>query len=260
VAEGSARRAGRITFWVLLALVVAGLAGSLSLALRHGFAPFDLVHRGVVAEGSAMDNTVKPGERLVLTSPAGLRRGDIVIERVNTPHRPAGDIVTRVIGLPGDHVSCCDSSGRLVVNGRALRETYLYPGNVPSTVKFSVTVPPGRYWVMGDHRSVADDSRYRGPAPRTAILDRVVGYFSGLSFTTFHTPQAYVTAGLAPRDTRYLVSDRWLYTAAGCLAALLALAVFGSVRATLRRGQDDDEEPPAPTDRPGQPDAVPTPQ
>jgi signal peptidase I len=261
VAEQSGRRARRVTFWVLFMLALAGLAAGLGLGLRHGFAALNVFHRGVVAEGKAMENTIKPGYRLVLTSPAGLRRGDIVIERVSSARGSSGDIVTRVIALPGDHVSCCNANGQVVVNGRALHEAYLYPGNVPSTVKFSVTVPAGKYWLMGDHRSVADDSRERGPAPQGAIVSRVAGYFHGIAFTTLHTPRVFVAAGLAPKDTRYLVSGRWLEVAGGCAAALLLLIIFGSVRSGLRRRERDDEEPPEPTERPGQPDdAVPAPQ
>jgi signal peptidase I len=48
----------------------------------------------------------------------------------------------------------------MTVNGVALSESsYLYPGNAPSAQHFSVTVPAGRLWVMGDHRLVSDDSR-----------------------------------------------------------------------------------------------------
>ena len=65
------------------------------------------------------------------------------------------DYVKRVIGLPGDRVSCCDPGGRITVNGIPLDEgPYLYPGNRPSAQRFSVRVPPGRRWVMGDHRRI----------------------------------------------------------------------------------------------------------
>ena len=87
--------------------------------------------------------------------------------------------IKRVIGLPGDHVVCCNASGQITVNGVPLhRERYLYPGNQPSAQTFSVTVPPGRLWVMGDHRAVSYDSRGHmgdpggGTIPESAVLGR----------------------------------------------------------------------------------------
>ncbi|MGH3298956.1 MAG: S26 family signal peptidase [Trebonia sp.] len=46
----------------------------------------------------------------------------------------------RVVGLPGDRVACCDSDGRVTVDGKRLNETYLYPGDAPSAQPFSVTL------------------------------------------------------------------------------------------------------------------------
>jgi signal peptidase I len=70
------------------------------------------------------------------------------------------DYIKRVIGVPGDHVICCNAKGQITVNGIALSEkSYLYPGNVPSQTPFNIIVPSGRLWVMGDHRAVSDDSR-----------------------------------------------------------------------------------------------------
>jgi signal peptidase I len=89
------------------------------------------------------------------------------------------DYIKRVIGLPGDHVACCDAQGRVTVNGVALNEqSYLYPGNPPSETRFSITVPPGRLWVMGDHRDVSYDSRGHvgdpggGTIPENAVVGR----------------------------------------------------------------------------------------
>ena len=88
------------------------------------------------------------------------------------------DYIKRVIGIPGDHVACCNAQGQITVNGVPLREkSYLYPGNAPSTIRFSVTVPPGRLWVMGDHRNVSYDSRGHQALPGNGTVpeNKVVG-------------------------------------------------------------------------------------
>jgi signal peptidase I len=71
------------------------------------------------------------------------------------------DFIKRVIGVGGDHVVCCDVQGRITVNGHALDEKdYLFPGTKRgSEQSFDVTVPKGRLWVMGDHRTASADSR-----------------------------------------------------------------------------------------------------
>jgi signal peptidase I len=70
------------------------------------------------------------------------------------------DYIKRVIGVPGDHIVCCNSKGQIKVNGVALSESsYVFPGERPSQEPFNVYVPPGRLWVMGDHREESADSR-----------------------------------------------------------------------------------------------------
>jgi signal peptidase I len=88
------------------------------------------------------------------------------------------DYIKRVIGVPGDHVACCNAKGQVTVNGVALHEQgYLYPGAQPSEIRFSETVPPGRLWVMGDNRLVSDDSRLHRDDPGNGTIpeNEVIG-------------------------------------------------------------------------------------
>ena len=96
------------------------------------------------------------------------QRGEVIVFQSPVSWRSAPDekdFIKRVIGVGGDHVTCCDAKGRISVNGHALNETsYLYRDasgkqNPPSLEPFDITVPQGRLWVMGDHRSESGDSR-----------------------------------------------------------------------------------------------------
>ena len=89
-------------------------------------------------------------------------------------------LIKRLIGLPGDHVVCCNSLGQMSVNDVPLDEPYikLVPGDTrASDIDFDVTVPADSLWVMGDNRGNSADSRYNqdGPTDGFVPIDHVVG-------------------------------------------------------------------------------------
>ncbi|MGF6833461.1 signal peptidase I [Paenarthrobacter sp. TE4293] len=80
-------------------------------------------------------------------------------------------LVKRIIGLPGETIECCDAGGEVKVNGTAISGTYIYqdfPFHAGSFDCSTAATSPrcfgpvslGRdeYLVLGDHRSVSEDS------------------------------------------------------------------------------------------------------
>ena len=100
----------------------------------------------------------------ILFSPP--KRGDVVVFKL--PSDGQTDYIKRVIGLPGDHVTCCNALGEMSVNGTPLDEPYVLKQAGTSAVSltsFDVVVPPGDLWVMGDNRYDSKDSRYQTDTP-----------------------------------------------------------------------------------------------
>lgn len=197
--SGRGRRRGR-SWWVEMPILIA-VALVLALLIKS------FVVQAFFIPSSSMENTLKIGDKVLVNKLVydvrPIHRGDIVVFNGEgswnaAPAHPTPplerlwnairglfgtapgvhDYIKRVIGLPGDHVACCDARGQVTVNGVALHErSYLYPGNKPSATPFHVTVPPGELWVMGDHRRVSYDSRgHRGDPGGGAIPEsQVVG-------------------------------------------------------------------------------------
>lgn len=131
------------------------------------------------------------------------------------PTDAGDDLVKRVVGLPGDHVVCCDVQGRIQVNGVSLDEPYLAPGGTDQ-VRFDLLVPAGRIFVLGDNRARSEDSRYHldvqnGTVPLSDVVGPVMAVVWPISdwnrlpppavFATVPAPTGSPPASTAPSST-----------------------------------------------------------
>ena len=135
----------------------------------------------------SMGPALNVGDKVVVSTQAyagaAPRRGEVVLFDAPpswTADPTATRFIKRVIGVGGDRVTCCDEKQRLTVNGHPLDEPYLHPDGPASRDRFDITVPAGRLWLMGDHRTHSGDSREmyiraRDITTSTIKVDAVVG-------------------------------------------------------------------------------------
>ncbi len=167
-----------------------------------------LLHFFYIPSGS-MENTLQVGDRIAVNKFGALfseiKRGEVAV--FNDPDKWLGDapidesssissklknglitvgvlpdpakqfLIKRVVGVGGDNVICCDASGKIQVNGVSINEPYIYPGDKPSEMKFTVDVPKGFVYVLGDHRAASSDSRFHSDRANNGMvpLSKVVG-------------------------------------------------------------------------------------
>lgn len=94
------------------------------------------------------------------------------------PANSGNDLVKRVIGVANDKIECCDLQGRITLNGVGIDEPYIKENVTSDQVTFSVLVPEGNVFVMGDNRGNSEDSRFHldknnGMVPLAEIIGRV---------------------------------------------------------------------------------------
>lgn len=200
-------------------LLLRDLAIIFVVALLVSFLVKTFLVRSFYIPSGSMENTLQVNDKILVNelqpSVFPLSHGDVVVFRDPggwLPPRPpstAGPVaqamdgtltflglsasdsddhlVKRVIGLPGDRVSCCALDGRLRVNGVPVTEPYiLLPQGkeAAATVSFDVTVPKGELWVMGDNRYDSQDSSRNQSLPGHGFvpLGNVVGRAFAISW------------------------------------------------------------------------------
>ena len=182
-------------------LTVVGTALVLSILVRTF-----LIQAFYVPSGS-MEDTLQENDRIIVskisTRLTGIDRSNVIVfhdpggwlgEGFPNPYdTPVGrvlqaigivpsnsgnDLVKRVIGVANDKIECCDAQGRITVNGVVIDESYTKDGVTSDQVTFSVLVPEGNVFVMGDNRGNSEDSRFHldknnGMIPVEEIIGRV---------------------------------------------------------------------------------------
>lgn len=203
------RSGGRRGPWPLVrdVLVILVIAVVVSVVVKAF-----LVRSFYIPSGS-MEQTLQKDDRILVDELTprftGYERGDVVVFRdpggwLDTPPQPERSVIVeavdwvlsmvgisasdsdehlikRIVGLPGDHVVCCDALGMTTVNGVPIDETPyldLAPGqSAPEPLPYDVTVPDDALWVLGDNRDHSRDSRYNQEQPSQGFvpMGNVVG-------------------------------------------------------------------------------------
>src|SRR5438445_3030107 len=136
------------------------------------------LYQPVKVEGTSMMPSLDDQERIFVNKFVyrlePIQRGDIVVFRY--PRDISKSYIKRVIGLAGDHIRIED--GQVYVNGKALDEDYVPAAYADERSYPEMVVPANSYFVLGDHRSMSNDSRDFGPVKETFIYGKAVfGYW-----------------------------------------------------------------------------------
>jgi signal peptidase I len=158
--------------------VIAVWARDLLVSLAISAFIIIFLYQPVKVEGTSMMPGLEDQERIFVNKFvyrwAPIARGDIVVFRY--PRDTSKSYIKRVIGVAGDRVRI--ETGQVYVNGEVLDEDYVPSEYADSRSYPEVTVPSQSYFVLGDHRTMSNDSRDFGPVSASFIYGKAVfGYW-----------------------------------------------------------------------------------
>ena len=136
------------------------------------------LYQPVKVEGTSMMPGLEDQERIFVNKFVyrwePIARGDIVVFRY--PRDTSKSYIKRVIGVAGDRVRI--DNGQVYVNGEAVEEDYVPSDYADARSYPEITVPTHSFFVLGDHRTMSNDSRDFGPVNERFIYgEAVFGYW-----------------------------------------------------------------------------------
>lgn len=159
-----AQSSSGLAFW-LRDLLIAATAAILIIVF---------LYQPVRVEGTSMLPRLVDNDRLFINKFVyrftSIERGDVVV--FHYPLNPEESYIKRVIALPGDRLRI--DRGTVWINGKPQPEPYVPEAYKDYRSQAEEVIPPGYYFMMGDHRSVSSDSRAFGPVERPLIYGKAV--------------------------------------------------------------------------------------
>ena len=166
--ESGARSLPVVAVWVRDLLVSLAISAFIIIFL----------YQPVKVEGTSMMPGLEDQERIFVNKFVyrwePIQRGDIIVFRY--PRDTSKSYIKRVIGIAGDHIRI--ESGEVFANGGALDEDYV-PNDYEDARSYGeIVVPANSFFVLGDHRSMSNDSRDFGSVNERYIYGKAVfGYW-----------------------------------------------------------------------------------
>lgn len=165
------------------------------VGLTIGLIGVNFVASPVTISGDSMQPNLQNNQIVMVNKQVEIKRGEVVVFNAYgvdpNATKPDEKYIKRIIGVPGDTVS--DVNGVLRVNGKVVDQSFISENEQVATNNrvgdwtslaelgqsqnwqgpISGKVPAGYYFVLGDHRSISNDSRYWGFVPKNKISGTV---------------------------------------------------------------------------------------